>query len=370
MWRHKEVGRNRPPLPFGRVTNLARDGAGVVYLSIHHPDIVNFLSVRKENADEKVRIKTLSLGLTVTDKYYELVAQNKDMYLFSPHDVEKEYGKPFSEVDITAEYDKMVANDNIRKSKVNARELEEEISNLQNESGYPYIINIDTVNDDNPIDGRVLMSNLCTEVFQSQLSSKLNNDQTYEVLGSDVSCNLGSTNMTNLMESKENFGKYVKTMLRALTYVTDKSDIDVVPTIKEGNNRYHSVGLGAMDVHGFLAKNQIHYGSPEAIEIVDVYYMLLNYWTLVESNNMAMERQEKFFDFEKSTYADGSYFRRYFEKLDGYTGSYDFKFKNSKAKEVFEGIMIPNIMDWSNLQQSIIVGGLYHALTNNSALLW
>lgn len=139
----------------------ARDGAGVVYLNIFHPDVVDFLSVRKENADEKVRIKTLSLGLVVPDKFYELIKDNSDMYLFSPHDVAKEYGVPFSEVDITKEYDNMVANDNIRKSKIKARELETEISNLQNESGYPYIINIDTANRMNPVHGKILMSNLC-----------------------------------------------------------------------------------------------------------------------------------------------------------------------------------------------------------------
>jgi ribonucleoside-diphosphate reductase alpha chain len=139
----------------------ARDGAGVVYLSVFHPDVVDFLSVRKENADEKVRIKTLSLGLLVPDKYYELIKKNADMYLFSPHDVEKAYGVPFSYVDITKEYDNMVNNPDINKTKINARELETEISNLQNESGYPYIINIDTANRVNPINGKIVMSNLC-----------------------------------------------------------------------------------------------------------------------------------------------------------------------------------------------------------------
>jgi ribonucleoside-diphosphate reductase alpha chain len=122
---------------------------------------VDFLSVRKENADEKVRIKTLSLGLLVPDKYYELIKKNADMYLFSPHDVEKAYGVPFSYVDFTKEYDNMVNNPDINKTKINARELETEISNLQNESGYPYIINIDTANRVNPVNGKIVMSNLC-----------------------------------------------------------------------------------------------------------------------------------------------------------------------------------------------------------------
>ena len=113
-----------------------RQGAGVVYLNVFHPDVVAFLGAKKENADEKYRLKTLSLGLTVPDKYYELVKEDADMYLFSPYSVEREYGQPFSYIDITAEYDNLVANDAIKKTKIKARDLENEISKLQQESGY------------------------------------------------------------------------------------------------------------------------------------------------------------------------------------------------------------------------------------------
>src|SRR5690625_474807 len=120
-----------------------RNGAGAVYLNVFHPDIYEFLSTKKENADEKIRVKTLSLGLIVPDKYYELLKTNAPMYLFSPYDVERIYGQPFGYVDITENYDDMVQNDDIKKYKINARQLEQEISKLQQESGYPYIINID-----------------------------------------------------------------------------------------------------------------------------------------------------------------------------------------------------------------------------------
>ena len=183
-----------------------RQGAGVVYLSVFHPDIIEFLGAKKENADEKIRLKTLSLGITVPDKFYELVEQNADMYLFSPYDVERVYGTPFSYVDITKEYDNLVANDDIRKKKVNARDLEDEISKLQQESGYPYIINIDTENRDNPINGKIVMSNLCSEIAQVQVPARVNDDQSYSEMGIDISCNLGSTNIANMMESSD-FGK-------------------------------------------------------------------------------------------------------------------------------------------------------------------
>ena len=71
-----------------------RNGAGAVYLNVFHPDIVSFLSTKKENADEKVRVKTLSLGLVVPDKFYELIKNDDIMYLFSPYDVERIYGVP------------------------------------------------------------------------------------------------------------------------------------------------------------------------------------------------------------------------------------------------------------------------------------
>ena len=100
------------------------------------------------------------------------------MYLFSPYDVERIYGKPFSYVDITKEYDNLVANPEITKKKVNARELEDEISKLQQESGYPYIVNVDTVNKANPIEGTIVMSNLCSEIDQVQIPSRVNPSST------------------------------------------------------------------------------------------------------------------------------------------------------------------------------------------------
>lgn len=328
-----------------------RQGAGAVYLNVFHPDIEAFLSAKKENADEKIRVKTLSLGLVVPDKYYELVAKNEDMYLFDPWGVERVYHKPFSYVDITKEYDNMVANPNIPKKVIKARDLEEQISKLQQESGYPYVINIDTANRVNPISGKIVMSNLCSEILQVQRASVINNCQEYEVLGTDISCNLGSTNIVNLMASP-NFGKSVEVMTRALTFVTDKSDIDVVPSIQHGNRLAHTIGLGAMGLHAYLAKNQIEYGSPEALEFTSVYFMLLNYWTLVASNKIAKERKVTFDNFENSKYADGSYFDTYLNQ--------EFAPKNARVKELFDGIFIPTESDWTSLKEHVMKYGLYH----------
>lgn len=328
-----------------------RNGAGAVYLSVFHPDIYDFLSTKKENADEKIRVKTLSLGLVVPDKYYELLKTNRPMYLFSPYDVEREYGMPFSYVDLTKEYDAMVLNETIKKTKINARELEQEISRLQQESGYPYIINIDTVNKANPVDGKIIMSNLCSEIFQPQEPSVLNNDLSYDTIGTDISCNLGSTNIMNMLNSPD-FGKSVEIAVRGLTTVTSQTAIEEVPTIQKGNDLYHTIGLGAMGLHTSLAMNQIHYGSPESLEFTEAYFRSLNYFSLVASNKIAEETGSTFHNFEKSSYADGTYFEPYIET--------EFTIKSEKVANIFKNIPIPTANDWKQLLTAVQSTGLYH----------
>ena len=328
-----------------------RNGAGVVYLNVFHPDIFAFLATKRENADEKIRVKTLSLGVTVPDKYYELLKTNEPMALFSPYDVEQVYGKPFSYIDLTAEYDAMVQNNEIRKVYINARELEQEISRLQQESGYPYILNIDTANRTNAVEGRIIMSNLCSEILQPQEPSILNDDLSYQTIGTDISCNLGSMNIMNLIVSPD-FGQSIETAVRALTTVSDLTAVKQVPSIKKGNDLYHTIGLGAMGLHTAFARNQIEYGSPEALEFTEAFFLAMNYYSLVASNKIAKERKETFHRFEKSTYADGTYFDTYL--------SSDFELTFAKNKELFANICLPKKADWQTLKESVAEYGLYH----------
>ena len=86
----------------------ARPGAGAAYLSVHHPDILKFLDTKRENADEKIRIKTLSLGLVITDVFMQIAKRNGEVYLFSPYDIERVYGCAMTEVSISENYDAMV----------------------------------------------------------------------------------------------------------------------------------------------------------------------------------------------------------------------------------------------------------------------
>lgn len=329
----------------------ARQGAGAVYIHAHHPDVTKFLDSRRENADEKIRIKTLSLGIIIPDITYELAAKGEMMYRFSPYDVERVYGRPFSEVDITKEYYNMVDNREIRKTKYDARTFLADVADVQFQSGYPYILNIDNANAQNPIDGIIKMSNLCSEILQVQETSVVRDDQTYEKLGKDISCNLGSMNIAKVMDSPD-FGKSIEIAIRSLTEVSDRSDISAVPTIAEGNRRSHAVGLGAMNLHGALVKNGIMYGSEEGLDFTNMYFYTVVFHALRASMLIAKERGETFDGFERSKYATGEFFEKYTTQ--------EWKPATAKVAEVFSNIHIPTQDDWKELAANVAQYGIYN----------
>ncbi|WP_422050625.1 class 1b ribonucleoside-diphosphate reductase subunit alpha [Shimia sp.] len=329
----------------------ARQGAGAVYLNAHHPDIMRFLDTKRENADEKIRIKTLSLGVVIPDITFELAKKNADMYLFSPHDVEKVYGVPFSEISVTEKYNEMVEDKRIRKSKVNAREFFQTIAEIQFESGYPYVMFEDTVNRMNPIEGRINMSNLCSEILQVNEASEFNEDLGYAKMGSDISCNLGSLNIAKTMDGKD-LGRTVGAAIRALTAVSEMSAIDSVPSVRKGNDDSHAIGLGQMNLHGFLAREHIHYGSPEGIEFTSVYFAAVAFHALRTSCDLAQERKASFKGFERSDYASGVFFDKYTEQ--------DWLPESDKVKALFDGVDLPTREDWAALKADVMKHGLFN----------
>jgi ribonucleoside-diphosphate reductase alpha chain len=331
----------------------ARQGAGAVYLNVHHPDILKFLDTKRENADEKVRIKTLSLGVVVPDITLELAKTNEDMYLFSPYDVEKAYGVPFSDISVTEKYQEMVDNPRIKKTKIKARQLFETIAELQFESGYPYIVFEDTVNAANPIEGRINMSNLCSEILQVNTPTTYNADLSYKEVGKDISCNLGSLNIAKAMDSPD-FGSSIETAIRALTAVSDLSDIDSVTSIKYGNEQSHAIGLGQMNLHGYLARERVHYGSEEGIDFTNIYFYTVLYHALKASNTIAIERKSTFGGFERSKYATGEFFNKYVDEA--------WLPATERVAELFadSNIAIPTQDDWSALRDSVMKHGIYN----------
>lgn len=331
----------------------ARQGAGAVYLHAHHPDILRFLDTKRENADEKIRIKTLSLGVVIPDITFELAKRNDDMYLFSPYDVERVYGKPFADVSISEHYEEMVEDPRIHKSKINARAFFQTLAEIQFESGYPYIMFEDTVNKANPIEGRITHSNLCSEILQVSTPSEFNADLSYKTIGDDISCNLGSMNIAKAVDS-EDFSKTIETAIRGLTAVADQTSIDSVPSVRQGNDNSHAIGLGQMNLHGFLGREHIHYGSEEALDFTNAYFAVVMYEALRASNKIAQERGEKFHNFENSEYATGEFFDRY--------DPAEFAPKTERVRQIFgnSSIQVPTAQDWQQLKDDVQTHGLYN----------
>ncbi|KAA8737329.1 class 1b ribonucleoside-diphosphate reductase subunit alpha [Corynebacterium tuscaniense] len=332
----------------------ARQGAGAVYLNAHHPDILSFLDTKRENADEKIRIKTLSLGVVIPDITFELAKRNDDMYLFSPYDVERVYGVPFADISVTEKYEEMVEDPRIRKSKINARQFFQTIAEIQFESGYPYIMFEDTANRANPVKiGRVNMSNLCSEILQVNTPSVLNDDLTYKELGQDISCNLGSLNIAMAMDS-DNFSKTVETAIRGLTAVADKTSIDSVPSVREGNDASHAIGLGQMNLHGYLGREHIHYGSEEGLDFTNAYFATVMYECIKASHKIAVETGQAFDGFERSEYATGEFFDRYNPE--------DFQPKTEKVQEIFakSNATPPSAEEWAQLKADVARDGIYN----------
>ncbi|MEK4790049.1 class 1b ribonucleoside-diphosphate reductase subunit alpha [Bacillus sp. FSL K6-2971] len=331
-----------------------RQGSGSAYLNIFHRDINDFLDTKKISADEDVRVKTLSIGVVIPDKFIELAREDKTAYTFYPHTVYKEYGQHLDEMDMEEMYDELVENPKIKKEKVNPRKLLEKLAVLRSESGYPYIMFQDNVNREHALNhiSRVKFSNLCSEVLQaSEVSSYADYDQEDEI-GLDISCNLGSLNIMNVMKNKS-IEKTVKLATDSLTLVSETTDIRNAPAVRKANKAMKSIGLGAMNLHGYLAQNQMAYESEEARDFANTFFMMVNYYSIKRSSELAKEKGETFHRYEGSGYATGEYFNKYVEN--------DFTPKTEKAAALFEGMHIPTKEDWVALKDFVAENGMYHS---------
>lgn len=330
-----------------------RQGAGAVYLHAHHPEVLTFLDSKRENADEKIRIKSLSLGLLIPDITFELAKEDKDMALFSPYDIERVYGKAMSDISISEEYDRLITNDHIKKTYIKARQLFQMIAELQFESGYPYILFEDTVNRRNPHhkQGRIIMSNLCTEIAQISTPSQYKEDLSFEEIGQDVCCNLASINIAEAMADGEHFENLIMTSIEALDKVSRSTNLSSAPSIEKGNKANHALGLGAMNLHGFLATNAIYYDSKEAIDFTNCFFYSMAYYAFKASMELA-KKEGAFQNFNQSDYADGSYFAKYTE--EGLVP------ETERVKQLLSACQfsLPSQKDWQKLVEDIKVHGL------------
>lgn len=331
-----------------------RPGAGAAYLNIFHWDAPEFLDTKKENADEDIRLSTLSIGLIVPGKFFELAEKGKAFCMFAPFTVFKAYGKHLDDMDMDEMYDELVNNPAVKKKSADAREFLNLIAQMQMQSGYPYIFYKDNANKKHALRrlGNIKMSNLCTEIFQLQETSTINDYGVPDDIRRDISCNLGSLNIVNVMESGK-VRESVHSGIDALTQVSNMTHITNAPGVRLANRELHSIGLGAMNLNGYLAKNHIAYESPEARDFARTFFSLVNYYSIEKSMLIAKERGETFKGFELSDYADGTYFKKYEEDY--------FAPKTEKVAELFKNIHIPTVAEWKQLKEDVGRHGLYNA---------
>jgi ribonucleoside-diphosphate reductase alpha chain len=334
----------------------ARQGAGAVYLHAHHPDIMRFLDTKRENADEKIRIKTLSLGVVVPDVTFRLAKADAVMHLFSPYDVERVYGVPFADLGITEHYDELVADPRIRKTQLRARDFFRAVAEVQFESGYPYLLFEDTASRANPLPGRITHSNLCSEILQSSTPSTYLEDLSYDHVGKDICCNLGSLNIAAAADGGD-LGRTVEVAVRALTAVSEMAEVGSVPSVQRGNRATHAIGLGQMNLHGFLGRERIAYGSEEALDFTRAYFAAVAYHALAASHRLAVERGQAFEGFAESKYATGEQLARYTEP------GADWSPRTEPVRELFSrlGLAAPTREDWLELRDGVMRDGIYNA---------
>lgn len=503
-----------------------RPGAGAVYLNVFHADLPEFLDTKKVNADEGLRLATISTGLIIPDKFMELAKKNEPFYMFYPHNIHKHYGVHLDDMNMSEMYDTLVADTRIKKREGSARDILNQVAKMQLQSGYPYLmfkdnankvhalkdigdihqsnlcvsgdtkiltkeygyVDIETVSgqdlhvwngqewskapirqtgenqelirvtlsngmhldctpyhkfyiydtneniievragelqpesrliefslpneNDNIVimnantlpdgllelqekgvhsqiqDGRLavkkapifveridtlrgrydtycfneskrhmgmfngILTGQCVEIMQLQEVSEIGNYGEEWDIKRDISCNLGSLNIANVMDDK-NMYEAVFAAMKALTAVSNMSHIDNAPGVVKANDELHSVGLGVMNLHGYLAKNLIPYDSDEAKEFADVFFAAMNYYSILASMHIARKTKTKFKDFEKSEYAKGTYFDKYIEQ--------DFLPKTPLVKALFEDMDLPTQENWATLARRVQKHGLYHA---------
>lgn len=200
----------------------------------------------------------------------------------------------------------------------------------------------------------------CQEVGQLSKKNEFSSSP-YEInnkFGYDVSCVLSSLNLVELFNYKSDYERknIIISSIKFLSNVSDLVNIESVPSVRIGNNTFHSVGLGVMNLQGLFVKNGIDYESEEAKDLTNAIFNYIRYYSLYASMEIAKERG-KFVGFEKSDYASGKALEKYIN------GTVDLEVKTDKVKELLYNmnILIPTVDEWMKLNENIMKYGIYNA---------
>lgn len=332
-----------------------RAGAVAVYLDAWHKDLPEFLQLRTNNGDDRMKAHDVFPAVCYPDLFWKKVKENidQDWYLMDPHDIllvkgyalEDSFGDEWEK-----KYLDCVKDQRISKRVINLKELVRLILKSAVETGTPFAFYRDAVNKANPNKhkGMIYCSNLCTEIAQNMSSSNFVS-QTIETKdgnpvivntvkpGDYVVCNLASICLGHLPETNEKIEELVDTVVRALDNVIDLNFYPV-PNSEITNKKYRSIGLGVSGYHHLLAKKGIKWESQEHLKFADELFEELGYAAIKASNKLAKEK--------------GSY--EYFEGSDWQTGEY-FKARNYTTER------------WLELEKEVKEYGLRNAYLMASA---
>lgn len=304
-----------------------RQGAVAVYLDAWHKDLPEFLQLRTNNGDDRMKAHDIFPAVSYPDLFWRLAKDNIESiwYMMDPHEIKSVMGynlEDFYGEEWERKYYECVKHVGLSKRTISVKDLVRLIIRSMTETGTPFTLYRDASNIMNPNKhkGMIYSSNLCTEILQNM--SEIETVETYneevdgDVIvtkktkaGDFVVCNLASLVLGNIdLDDKEELEYVVSTVVRALDNVIDLNYYPL-PYAQITNQRYRAIGLGTSGYHHALVKKNIMFSSQDHLEYMDKVYEDINYYAVKASANIAAEKGSYKF-FEGSEWQDGKYFER------------------------------------------------------------
>ena len=304
-----------------------RQGACAVYLDAWHKDLPEFLQLRTNNGDDRMKAHDIFPAVCYPDLFWKLAKEDLDApwFLMDPHEIEMVMGyalEDFWGEEWEKRYRACVAEPRIDKRVIPVKEIVRLILKSVVETGTPFAFYRDTVNrlNPNPQAGMIYCSNLCTEIAQNMsavesVRTEIKTEAGDTVVqvttrpGDFVVCNLASLNLGRIdVTSHEELRSVVRTAVRALDNVIDLNEAPLAYA-RLTNGKYRSIGLGVSGYHHMLAKNAVRWESEEHLAFVDDVFSRINYAAIEASSDLAAEKGS-YGCFAGSDWQTGDYFRK------------------------------------------------------------
>jgi ribonucleoside-diphosphate reductase alpha chain len=262
-----------------------RGGSATLYTALWHLEIEDILVLKNNKGTQDNRVRKIDYGIQINNYLYNRFIKNQDITLFSPHEVRDLYAAFFADQKKFAElYEAYEKNDNVRKKKVNARELFVKLMTERKETGRIYIFNVDNANDHSSFTVPITQSNLCAEITLPTKPLKSLDDPEGEI----ALCSLSAINLGNI-KSFDDLESICKNAVRGLDNLLSYQDY-MVPAAKTSTMNYRPLGVGVINLAYYLAKNGYKYSDPEAHKLIHDTMEAIQYYCIKASVELAKEK--------------------------------------------------------------------------------